>query len=120
MILDLDGTEHRLTPLTPFAFSGDSTVSCRLPAGPTRDVNVMTRQGRAKASVRVVEVSDHPPLAAYPGETLLALPLSGALTLCEPEETALERLDTVRQDGPGHIRLRGHGTLIEIRIALNS
>ena len=122
---DPDATRLRdlLTRLPPPRFEKRIVLAVllhRLPAGPTRDVNVMTRQGRAKASVRVVEVMDHLPLAAGPGETLLTLALSGGLTLCEQEETILQRLDTARQDGPGHIHLRGHGTLTEIRIAPNS
>lgn len=116
--LAVDGTEHRLAAHAPFAFSGDSAVSCRLPGGPTRNVNVMTRRGRATASVRIVDVLDGRDGTAARGETLLALVLSGRLSLRggKAGRTALERLDTVRQDGPGGLALQGHGTVAEIRI----
>ncbi|WP_127355718.1 HutD/Ves family protein [Actinacidiphila soli] len=118
MLIAVDGTEHRLAPFAPFAFSGHSTVSCRLPGGPTRDVNVMTRRDRATASVKVADVFTHRDIAAHCGETLLVLLLSGqlALSVSESGERALDRLDAVRQQGPGDIRILGHGTVAEIRI----
>lgn len=116
MTLTLDGTEHQLAPLTPFAFPGDSAVFCRLPSGPTRDLNVMTRQGRATASVRMRDVLDTLHLTTAPTETLLALPLTGRLTLSTPEKTPLHPLDTVLQNTPGTLHLHGHGALAEIRI----
>ncbi|CDR18206.1 HutD family protein [Streptomyces iranensis] len=120
MWLTIDGTEHRLGPFAPFAFSGHSTVSCRLSHGPTRDVNVMTRQGRATSSIEVVEMVEHHDISTRFGETLLVLALSGqpALAVGESGEVALQRLDAVHQDGPGDIRIRGRGTVAEIRIGI--
>ncbi len=39
------------TPFQPLPFRGDEMVSSRLLNGPVRDFNVMTRRGRARASV---------------------------------------------------------------------
>lgn len=46
--LDFGAGETRLTASDePFAFDGARAPRCRLLAGPTRDLNVMTRRGRA-------------------------------------------------------------------------
>jgi uncharacterized protein len=48
--------DHRLDrPLAPFAFSGDDLIEASLLGGPSRDLNVMTRRGAARADLRVVE-----------------------------------------------------------------
>ncbi|QDO88669.1 HutD family protein [Ornithinimicrobium ciconiae] len=60
MVLDLqnEGRQHTLTPGEPFAFSGDDTLACHLPEGPTRDLNVMTRRGVCSGDVSVHQVTD--------------------------------------------------------------
>ena len=62
MDLDVDGTAHRLLPHQPFAFAGESDTVCTLPAGPTRDLNVMTRRSRFRATVtiRTLAATDEP------------------------------------------------------------
>lgn len=118
MVLAVDSTDYRLTPATPFAFPGESTVSCRLPAGPIRGINVMTRRGRAAASVTVLDVEAHRDITVHPGEILLTFALSGqlALSVSELAPVALERLDAVCLGEPGSIRMQGSGTIAEIRI----
>ena len=47
MILDVAGAAVDLRANGPaLAFSGEDAVHCRLPAGPNRDFNVMTRRGQ--------------------------------------------------------------------------
>ncbi len=41
-------------PLEPFAFAGEEPVEASLLGGPSRDLNVMTRRGAARAELRVV------------------------------------------------------------------
>ena len=41
-------------PYDCVGFAGEAHVHCRLLDGPTRDFNIMTRRGAARASVRVV------------------------------------------------------------------
>ena len=54
IIMQLDGRVIPLTaPFIPYAFSGDDIVCYRLVNGSTRDLNVMTRRGRAQADVQV-------------------------------------------------------------------
>jgi environmental stress-induced protein Ves len=56
MILHFDNRSVALTtPYEPFAFSGDDRVRSELINGSTSDFNVMTRRGRAKADVKIVQ-----------------------------------------------------------------
>ncbi|GAA4841959.1 HutD family protein [Kitasatospora terrestris] len=57
VLLTVDGTEHHAEPYRPFAFPGDADTDCRLPAGPVVAFNVMTRRGRARATVDLVRTA---------------------------------------------------------------
>jgi environmental stress-induced protein Ves len=46
--------EIEVRPYDCVDFAGEAQVGCRLVDGPTRDFNVMTRRGAARADVRVV------------------------------------------------------------------
>ena len=53
MVLTVDGEEQRgLLPLQPFAFKGDSQVSCRLITGPIRDFNLIYAPQRYSARLQ--------------------------------------------------------------------
>src|ERR1700753_1926912 len=54
MALTVDGRRHRFGLRDPFRFDGDGETLCEVP-GPSRDLHVMTRRGRATASVVVGE-----------------------------------------------------------------
>lgn len=77
-LLDGDGVQlqgesinHRLaTPLAPFAFSGDAAIACTLLGGASSDFNVMTRCGRLRAELRVLQSAAE--LSAAPHGLLLA------------------------------------------------
>ncbi|NNN36162.1 HutD family protein [Streptomyces sp. S3(2020)] len=120
MVLTVDGTPHPVEPLSPFAFSGDATTDCRLEAGAVRDMNVMTRRGRATAHVLMSTVASAQgtEMACAAGETLLVMAATEGIAVIGPDgrETALGRLDCVRHQGPGALTLRGDGTVAEIRI----
>ncbi|MEW2549887.1 HutD family protein [Streptomyces sp. NPDC047002] len=119
MVLTVDGAEHRLAPLAPYAFPGEAATDCRLPGGAARDLNLMTRRGRAAGSVRVTEVAGALDLECAAGAVLLLLPVTGGLSLAGAGGGAepLARLDCVRHDGAGSVRLRGRGGVAEIRVA---
>lgn len=120
MVLTVDGTPHLVEPLSPFAFSGDAATDCRLEAGAVRDMNVMTRRGRATGQVQIVTIAaaQGAELTCAAGETLLVMPTTEGVTVGGPDgrETALGRLDCVRHEGPAALSLRGDGTVAEIRI----
>ncbi|WP_223519879.1 HutD family protein [Pseudomonas sp. GL-B-19] len=53
MTLRVDGQDtHPLLPLTPFAFSGESEVSCTLLGGPIRDFNLIYAPQRYSARLQ--------------------------------------------------------------------
>ena len=124
-----DGRTHRLGPHDALAFPGAAETSCRVPSGPTRDLNLMTRIGRAEGTLRAVAVAGrhHAPVAA--DEALLLVALTPGLSLDAPEDPAgaasapvpaagraLGALDSVLSRGPGTVRLSGDGTAAEIRV----
>ncbi len=60
------GVNHRLDqPLAPFAFSGDNAIDCTLLGGPSSDFNVMTRRGRLRATLQVLDAGAELPAASH-------------------------------------------------------
>ncbi|MEV8313440.1 HutD family protein [Streptomyces sp. NPDC059900] len=120
MVLTVDGAAYPVRPLHPFAFSGDATTNCRLDAGAVRNMNVMTRRGRATARVHITTVTaaQETELTCATGETLFVVAATEGITVGAPDglESALGRLDCVRHEGPGALLLRGDGTVAAIRI----
>ena len=109
------------TPFVPFAFRGDWKTDCRLLGGVAQVFNVMTRRGRATAKLRITRWNGDMLCDQHPGETLLAVMLSGTATI--PGEAApLRGNDTVVLDTPAGerraIQSLGEGARIAIvRIA---
>jgi environmental stress-induced protein Ves len=114
MILDVAGELHRLTAHTILAFPGDAPTVCRLPAGPARALNLMTRRGRATGSSRALDVAGGHETTAADGEALVLVALTDGLSL--DAGGALRRLDSVVLDGAGSARVDGNGVLAEVRI----
>lgn len=123
MVLTVNGATYTLGRLDMLAFAGEDDTTCRVPAGATRDLNLMTRRGRAAGSVRVVDVAGVYEAAVSGGEcsALVVLALSDGLTL-EPAKgsepvTTLRALDSVVEGAAGsRIRVAGTGTLVELKI----
>lgn len=120
MVLTVDGTRQPVAPLAPFSFSGDAATDCKLTAGAVRDVNAMTRRGRATAHVQILRITAARTVtvACTASEVLLIMAMTGGITVttpCEPD-AALGRFDCVRHEGPGTLALRGDGAVAEIRI----
>lgn len=71
-----EGTQARLYPLEPYAFSGDWTTMGFLERGPVVDFNVMTRRGKWTSRVKVIREAkeNEPPLDA---DVVLAYCLAG-------------------------------------------
>ncbi len=59
MELTIDGTPRALQPFQPFAFAGESLTTCEIPAGPTRDLNVMTRRRSVAATLEFLAAPAH-------------------------------------------------------------
>jgi environmental stress-induced protein Ves len=111
--LDVDGVTHWLERFDVLAFSGEATTLCRVPSGPTRDLNLMTRRDRATGAVHRVEVAGGYEAVVGDGEVLLLVALSQGLD-------GLGTLDSVMRDGAGQVAVTGTGTVCEIRIRLSS
>ena len=53
-----EGVDHRLDqPLAPFAFAGDTSLHCDPLGGTSTDFNVMTRRGRARAEIHLLQAA---------------------------------------------------------------
>lgn len=112
MVVVVDGRPHRLAPFDSLRFSGDAITSATLPDGPTVDLNVMTRRGRASAQVSVEELDGQLTARADEGETVAVVVLDGSFEL--PGGTSTHPLDTVLAAGPGELALAGRGRVVRI------
>jgi environmental stress-induced protein Ves len=113
MALDVDGVTHWLERFDLLAFPGEATTLCRVPSGPTRALNLMTRRTRATGAMHRVDVAGEYEVAVGDGEVLLLVALSPGLD-------GLGTLDSVLRDGAGQVAVTGTGTVGEIRIRLSS
>jgi environmental stress-induced protein Ves len=140
LALSVDGIEHILKPMRPFAFSGDSVTIAHLVEGPTRDLNIMTRRTSATAAlmVHVVDPRTNVDVTVNGDEEIVVLAASGFLTItdldvqhdalrtnhprlsaAEPVPTFLASLDAARRNGPAFLRLSGNGVALVIRFRDN-
>lgn len=104
-------------PFVPFAFRGDWKTDCRLLGGAARVFNVMTRRGRATAKLRIQRWGGALLCDQHPGETLLAVMLSGKAQVAG-EAAPLAPNDTVLLDSRSGERceIQAHGTGARIAI----
>ena len=107
MVLEIDGVSHEVSRFSPIEFAGESYVESRLSQGPTMDLNVMTRRGRATAQVELltgpVVTLDHAHEAVR-----AVIVLDGTWTAAAVAEP-LNAWDCLV--GPEATELRGDGTL---------
>jgi environmental stress-induced protein Ves len=78
--LAVGGVVKTLSQYEPVGFPGDVPVSARLLAGPARDLNVMTRRDRVRASVRVEAIGPLLAVNAPRDETLVMVVLRGQVS----------------------------------------
>jgi environmental stress-induced protein Ves len=120
MRLTVDGVVHELQRYRPFLFDGAATTECDVPAGPTRDLNVMVRRGRCRATTDVVHLSGTAPVAVHGGDpVVLLLTLAGALAVVTPDGscTHLEKLDALSWAGrTPAVVVSGTGTAAVVRL----
>jgi environmental stress-induced protein Ves len=115
LILEVAGTPHTLDRLGTLAFSGEATTACRVPSGPVRGLNLMTRRGRATGAMRTVEVPHRHTVTVGHLEAVVLVALTGSLTL--DGDVALGALDAAVEDAPGRLAVTGSGTFAELRVA---
>ncbi|WP_426116022.1 HutD/Ves family protein [Pseudomonas sp. DSP3-2-2] len=109
MTLDVDGAlTEPLLPGDPFAFSGDSQVSCNLLDGPIRDFNLIYAPQRYRASLKWIDVLQ-PQRLFTSAHTLLLFSIAQqmAANLGEHPPQLLEKHDCLQLDNES-------GTLQEV------
>lgn len=92
-----DGQEHALTePHVPYPFDGAAAVSCDLPGGPSKDLNLMLRRDVARAAFEVAGIAGDGAFAPAPAATRLIVCLTQGLWLRSGKAPAAElgRWDT--------------------------
>ena len=114
MTLRIDDQAHDVAPFAPVSFPGEASVVSVLPSGPTMDLNVMTRRGRATADV---EVLSHPDFELSPDQEsdTFVFVADGTWRVARED---LAPWDCVVADGP--IRLHGEGTLAVVRLRMRA
>jgi environmental stress-induced protein Ves len=116
MDLVIDGVIHVLGLHESLTFDGGSQASCSLPAGPTRDLNVMTRSDRLSAAVAVRDLSETRPIAVSGSQVLVLLTGSAVVAGADESRAELNPLDAVCPSGL-HVRLvTGSGKVAVVRI----
>lgn len=101
----------------PYGFPGDAVVSGRLLDGPIIDLNVMSRRGRANATVERITGAWHGEVA--PAGAGLFYCQDGRVDVSLRGETAtLGSRDALRIDGPSRVfaEIEGFAYWIEIRL----
>ncbi len=96
MVLAIDGVECRLDPLAPVRFGGEADVTCSVPDGPTRDLNVMCRRGEWAASVEVLDARKPVTVAPTSEGIAFVVCFAGQWSLVEPAAHWLGPGDFVR------------------------
>lgn len=113
MVLTIDGTAHRLRPLTPLAFAGEADVFCEAnDTEPAHDLNLMCRRGSyAPAMERIATLPDQP---QSHGSTVTAFLALAPCTLVMPLAVKLQPLDLIVADGPLTLQTEGAGDFIRL------
>jgi uncharacterized protein len=117
MVLIEDGRRIELQLRVPYSFSGDSLVGCRVPHGPTRDLNIMSDRRTTAADTQIVQVvGDH----AIPSDCseLVLVALTPGIAVRSSDNGEVRELatyDVVLGRNRGCVHLVGHGTVVAAR-----
>jgi uncharacterized protein len=99
MALRRRDTLHRLERWQPFSFAGEDPITAHLPAGPTRDFNLMVRRAYGRGTARVYHSAQQ--LAIATGVVFLHC-ASGSFSISavgdDDPPVVLEEGDTLRVD----------------------
>lgn len=117
MTLECEGGRTHISSLHAHAFSGDAVTSGTPDGGSVRDLNVMTRRGKAKASVEILSGPRTSVFEMADGEISLFYIASGDLSVASTRATAEE---TIMTDGESSLSFesRGAAQVILSRIRL--
>jgi environmental stress-induced protein Ves len=118
LTLIIDGERHELGLYQPLTFDGASVTSCELPAGPTRDLNVMTTLGQADAAIEIRRLTSAEPSPVDSADPLVLIALAGSLTVTAGSggPVGLAALDALRWAGPGSATVCGPGVVAVVSV----
>lgn len=115
------GTSATLSPLQPYAFSGDWQTTGAPRGGPVRDFNVLWRRDRLRATVavsgagtRTVRVGHTTLLHVLTGEAEVSVP--GGRALLAAGETALAELRPGAPESAAVVRARPGAVLLQVEL----
>lgn len=118
MELVIDGVAHPLEPLAPLRFDGASEVTCTVPAGPTRDLNIMCRRGDWSASVEILDARKPVVVRPTPHGLMFLGCFAGRWSLTAPTPDELEPGDFLLLGRP--VRVLADGPVVMIRLTPSS
>lgn len=111
LALTIDGIETWLPRYAALGFHGGSATSAKLPAGPIRDLNLVTRTGTVNGQVSFVELSGEHPERLADGQVGILLQGEARLATADGSERDLERYDAVVGGGEPTPEISGGGLM---------
>lgn len=116
MALTVDGRRHRFGVREPFTFGGDRETLCEV-AGRSRDLNVMTRRGRATASVAIFG-GEAPDRLRVDGSQIVFVCLTASVLVEDASGTRVElhALDAARSSEHAPVTIEGDGAAAVIQL----
>lgn len=122
--LTVDGAIEELERHRPFRFDGGADTSAKLPHGPIRDLNLITRTGTVDAEVSIEALSADRPRPVVEGQYCVLLEGQALLgtAVADADLTGvlnveLERYDTVLGDAKNPPTIAGDGVLAVITVS---
>ena len=115
--LTVDGTAQAVEALRPLRFSGGSAVSATLPTGEVLALNLITRAGAVRGSVRIVELSKKREQHLFGAQ--FGVLLQGQAVVRRGEtESPLQLRDTVVGGEADSPRISGRGFMAVVSLDL--
>jgi environmental stress-induced protein Ves len=109
VILTIDGVPHRCGPQSITAFDGGSSVQASIIDGPTKDINLMVRNGSSP-----LHLSIHNPGDGFVGAKALVALGDGAMLTVNGQSVELSELDAVLNIGQSAIVIT-EGSVVSVR-----
>ncbi len=102
---------QEVTPLVPYAFSGDWPTAAEL-KGPGRDYNLMIRRAAGSCWTEVLHGGSRVLRRTYRNGTLVLTALADAAVSIGSKDYSLKAFETLVASAPGELRFAGPGLII--------
>ena len=108
------------TPLTPFAFAGETTIHCTLLKGAVRDFNLMTRRGAVLAQLQVLTISSAVQTLTLSTQTLIYIASGSINAVLAAQHITLQAQHTLSlSNETGSLQLSSNDSAQVIYISLS-